>query len=212
MLFCLDPIYRRGERLPSMDTACITRVHSLCGEMNVSLLYIPAVQNPGQSLRIKIEEHSVTTLHTTPAEQYTREEFHDAVLSANPKIAVFDCDGTLWSGDAGYGFMVWSIESGLVSRNTALTAPAKSPKQRCAAKWSRCTPISRKTRCAKPRQHTSARMSKPTSSLSCAGLSTLCTPLELSFGRLAPRTTGSLKRASHNLEFPHHAFSLHVCA
>ena len=61
----------------------------------------------------------MTTLHTTPAEQYTREEFHDAVLSANPKIAVFDCDGTLWSGDAGYGFMVWSIESGLVSRNTA---------------------------------------------------------------------------------------------
>jgi phosphoserine phosphatase len=61
----------------------------------------------------------VTTLHTAPAEQYTREEFHEAVLSAAPKIAVFDCDGTLWSGDAGYGFMVWSIESGLVSRNTA---------------------------------------------------------------------------------------------
>jgi phosphoserine phosphatase len=34
----------------------------------------------------------------------------------NPKVAVFDCDGTLWSGDAGYGFMVWSIEQGLVFR------------------------------------------------------------------------------------------------
>ena len=61
----------------------------------------------------------MTTLHTAPAEQYTREEFHKAVLAAHPKIAVFDCDGTLWSGDAGYGFMLWSIESGLVSRNVA---------------------------------------------------------------------------------------------
>ena len=61
----------------------------------------------------------MTTLHTAPAEQYTREEFHQAVLAAKPQIAVFDCDGTLWSGDAGYGFMVWSIETGLVSRNTA---------------------------------------------------------------------------------------------
>jgi phosphoserine phosphatase len=66
-----------------------------------------------------VKEHPVTRLHTAPAEQYTREEFHQAVLSTNPKIAVFDCDGTLWTGDAGYGFMIWSIESGLVSRNTA---------------------------------------------------------------------------------------------
>ncbi|WP_158752456.1 HAD family phosphatase [Acidobacterium sp. S8] len=58
-------------------------------------------------------------LHTAPAEHYTREEFHQAVLATKPQIAVFDCDGTLWSGDAGYGFMVWSIETGLVSRNTA---------------------------------------------------------------------------------------------
>lgn len=41
------------------------------------------------------------------------------VLEANPKVAVFDCDGTLWSGDAGYGFMVWSLEQGLVSRSTS---------------------------------------------------------------------------------------------
>jgi phosphoserine phosphatase len=31
---------------------------------------------------------------------------------------VFDCDGTLWGGDAGYGFMAWSLEQGLVSRST----------------------------------------------------------------------------------------------
>lgn len=31
---------------------------------------------------------------------------------------MFDCDGTLWSGDAGFGFMAWSLEQGLVSRST----------------------------------------------------------------------------------------------
>jgi phosphoserine phosphatase len=46
-------------------------------------------------------------------------EFHRAVLALAPRIAVFDCDGTLWGGDAGYGFMLWSIETGLVSRNAA---------------------------------------------------------------------------------------------
>jgi phosphoserine phosphatase len=43
-------------------------------------------------------------------------EFHAAVLGLSPKVAVFDCDGTLWSGDAGSGFMNWTIETGLVSR------------------------------------------------------------------------------------------------
>ena len=38
------------------------------------------------------------------------------VLELEPRVAVFDCDGTIWGGDAGYGFMVWSIEQGLVSR------------------------------------------------------------------------------------------------
>ena len=44
--------------------------------------------------------------------------FHQAVLSDSPRVAVFDCDGTLWSGDAGSGFMHWTIETGLVSRET----------------------------------------------------------------------------------------------
>ena len=43
-------------------------------------------------------------------------EFHEAVLALSPRVAVFDCDGTLWSGDAGSGFMNWTIETGLVSR------------------------------------------------------------------------------------------------
>jgi phosphoserine phosphatase len=41
------------------------------------------------------------------------------VVELNPKVAVFDCDGTLWSGDAGYNFMIWSIEQGLVSRSAS---------------------------------------------------------------------------------------------
>lgn len=43
-------------------------------------------------------------------------EFYAAVRALSPSVAVFDCDGTLWSGDAGSGFMQWTIETGLVSR------------------------------------------------------------------------------------------------
>lgn len=46
-------------------------------------------------------------------------EFERLVLDCRPQVAVFDCDGTLWSGDAGYGFMAWSLEQGLVSRSTS---------------------------------------------------------------------------------------------
>lgn len=55
---------------------------------------------------------------TLPAHLSAR-DFHQAVLAASPRVAVFDCDGTLWSGDAGFGFMQWSISTGLVSRNAA---------------------------------------------------------------------------------------------
>ncbi|WP_446743470.1 HAD family hydrolase [Silvibacterium acidisoli] len=60
----------------------------------------------------------MTTAHIAPA-HYDAAEFEDAVLSMSPTVAVFDCDGTIWGGDAGYGFMVWSIEHGLVSRNAS---------------------------------------------------------------------------------------------
>ena len=49
---------------------------------------------------------------------WTANEFERLVFECKPKAAVFDCDGTLWSGDAGYGFMAWSLEQGLVSRST----------------------------------------------------------------------------------------------
>jgi HAD superfamily phosphoserine phosphatase-like hydrolase len=42
-------------------------------------------------------------------------EFIESVLSLKPRVATFDCDGTLWSGDAGEGFFSWELEQGLVS-------------------------------------------------------------------------------------------------
>ena len=52
---------------------------------------------------------------TTPALRLTTPDFHARVLALNPQIAVFDCDGTLWSGDAGSAFMHWSIDTKLIS-------------------------------------------------------------------------------------------------
>jgi HAD superfamily phosphoserine phosphatase-like hydrolase len=42
-------------------------------------------------------------------------EFIESVLSLKPLVATFDCDGTLWSGDAGEGFFSWELGQGLVS-------------------------------------------------------------------------------------------------
>lgn len=55
-------------------------------------------------------------LEITP---WTTEQLERLVFQAAPKIVVFDCDGTLWSGDSGHGFMVWSLEQGIVSRSTS---------------------------------------------------------------------------------------------
>ena len=46
-------------------------------------------------------------------------EFIATVLDLKPRIAAFDCDGTLWSGDAGEGFFSWELEQGLVSDEIA---------------------------------------------------------------------------------------------
>ena len=42
-------------------------------------------------------------------------EFVESVLSLKPLVATFDCDGTLWSPDAGEGFFSWELDQGLVS-------------------------------------------------------------------------------------------------
>jgi phosphoserine phosphatase len=51
--------------------------------------------------------------------RWNAQEFERLVLDAQPKVAVFDCDGTIWSGDSGSAFLVWSLEQGLVSRSTS---------------------------------------------------------------------------------------------
>lgn len=55
----------------------------------------------------------------TDIRKWTAQEFEQLVLRSKPRIAVFDCDGTLWGGDSGYGFMAWSLEQGLVSRSAS---------------------------------------------------------------------------------------------
>lgn len=39
-------------------------------------------------------------------------EFLDSVVRLAPPVAAFDCDGTLWSGDAGERFFDWELKQG----------------------------------------------------------------------------------------------------
>jgi len=45
--------------------------------------------------------------------------FVESVLRLQPQLAVFDCDGTLWSGDAGEGFFDWELKQGVLSDDIA---------------------------------------------------------------------------------------------
>ena len=51
----------------------------------------------------------MTTLNSEQA------AFIGSVLEHNPRLATFDCDGTLWSGDAGEGFFSWELDQGFLS-------------------------------------------------------------------------------------------------
>jgi phosphoserine phosphatase len=42
------------------------------------------------------------------------QQFVDSVLALRPKLAVVDCDGTLWTGDSGADFFYWEIDRGLL--------------------------------------------------------------------------------------------------
>ncbi len=55
----------------------------------------------------------------TQATILEREAFFARVHALSPRVAVFDCDGTLWSGDAGSSFMRWSMDTGLISREAS---------------------------------------------------------------------------------------------
>jgi HAD superfamily phosphoserine phosphatase-like hydrolase len=44
----------------------------------------------------------------------TQQKFLEQVLRLEPRVAAFDCDGTLWSGDSGERFFDWEIKQGVV--------------------------------------------------------------------------------------------------
>jgi phosphoserine phosphatase len=45
----------------------------------------------------------------------TSEHYINSVLTLEPRIAVFDCDGTLWANNSGEEFFYWSMDRGMVS-------------------------------------------------------------------------------------------------
>lgn len=62
---------------------------------------------------------------TSPALSSQAQQFIESVLVLSPKLAVFDCDGTLWSGDAGRDFFYWEMDRGLISPEIARTMRAR---------------------------------------------------------------------------------------
>ncbi len=57
-----------------------------------------------------------------PASAY---QFVESVVALKPRVAVFDCDDTLWLGDSGADFFYWEIERGLVPAELAKWAVAR---------------------------------------------------------------------------------------
>src|SRR5690348_3404328 len=53
------------------------------------------------------------------------QKFIESVLALDPQVAAFDCDGTLWSGDAGETFFDWEIKRGVVTNEVARAMRAR---------------------------------------------------------------------------------------
>lgn len=49
----------------------------------------------------------------------------ESVLYLRPALAVFDCDGTLWSGDVGERFFDWELKSGVFPDDVVRSARAR---------------------------------------------------------------------------------------
>ena len=64
-------------------------------------------------------------MNTTQTSPLTTQQFVDSVLNLRPAVAAFDCDGTLWSGDAGENFFDWEIGKGVVSPEVAQAMRAR---------------------------------------------------------------------------------------
>jgi len=59
---------------------------------------------------------------SNPSNKPSGSEFVQSVLDLEPRLAVFDCDGTLWAGDAGEAFFYWAMEHGLMAKDVAAWA------------------------------------------------------------------------------------------
>ena len=59
-------------------------------------------------------------MHQPSGPALSAEAFEAAVLACRPRTAVFDCDGTLWAPDTGYGFLQWTLQHELVSAERAV--------------------------------------------------------------------------------------------
>jgi phosphoserine phosphatase len=62
---------------------------------------------------LNFDTGAIVLSHTSPS--FTSVQFIQQVLATRPAIAVFDCDGTLWSGDAGADFFYWEMENGFIA-------------------------------------------------------------------------------------------------
>lgn len=53
------------------------------------------------------------------------QQFLASVLRLEPRIALFDCDGTLWDCDSGAGFFYWELDRGMLPNSVARWARAR---------------------------------------------------------------------------------------
>src|SRR5258707_2583494 len=53
------------------------------------------------------------------------QKFADSVLALHPRVAVFDCDGTLWTGDSGADFFYWEVKRRMIPAKVAEWALAR---------------------------------------------------------------------------------------
>ena len=68
----------------------------------------------------------------THSPRLTSQEFLESVLRVKPQVAAFDCDGTLWSGDAGETFFDWEIKQGVVLAEVARSMRARYAEYKAA--------------------------------------------------------------------------------
>jgi phosphoserine phosphatase len=102
-------------------------IHGICGQVGAILrwrlkLFIGTFHCAFRPSGLLSDGMGISDPQTLPL---TRNQFVDLVLGMAPRVAAFDCDGTLWSGDAGEGFFDWEIRTGLVSPEVGRTMRAR---------------------------------------------------------------------------------------